>query len=268
MIFEEHLFFRKFSSIFDRVFFEQETGSTNDDIKSLIKHSSNSLTCFKAVERQSSGRGTHGKKWENAEKSMLFTVGVPLVKAVSMYQGVTLCIGFELVKVLQKHDIGAQLKWPNDLWYKQGKLGGILVEVAHSQDRTPHLIVGVGINLSRHPMRQENASGYAASDLTDSYELLDGNALLIDFACAIKRCIETFDESSLEILRLKWKDIDCFYNQSVSYTPVKGDALTVVNEGIDQLGRLRLRKGDTTLCVLDGVIRPMEKDREDDSFGC
>ncbi len=268
MFLNERQLFKDLSSIFDMVFIEEETGSTNDDIKRLIKHSSNSLSCFKTVERQFAGRGTHGKNWKNAEKSMLFTVGIPLAKSLSLYQGVTLCIGYELVIVLQKRYIDVRLKWPNDLWYKQGKLGGILVEVVHSQDRIPHLIVGVGINLSKPPMQLDNVAGYGASAVTDLYETLDCNALLIELAGAIKRCVDAFDESSLEILRLKWKDIDCFYNQSVSYTPVTGEAVTVLNEGIDRLGRLRLRKGDSTLYVMDGVIRPMKKDRENDGFGC
>lgn len=248
------------SSLFDFVFLEEETGSTNEDLKNLIKQSPKPLTSFKSVERQTSGRGSKGKKWENADKSMLFTLGVPLKLPVGHYQGITLTLGFEIVRVLQKHNMGVQLKWPNDLWYKNGKLGGILVEVAYSKDKTPHLIVGVGINLICRSSKIPCTSEYKASDLSDWYADFDRDTLIIELAKAIKQCIETFDKSSLELLMLKWKDIDCFYKQTMRYTPVTGESFTVVNEGIDQYGRLRLRKGDTTMYVLDGVIRPIKKD--------
>ena len=43
-------------------------------------------------------------------------------------------------------DIDIQLKWPNDLVYKNKKIGGILVESVNSDGKF-FVVIGVGINL-------------------------------------------------------------------------------------------------------------------------
>jgi BirA family biotin operon repressor/biotin-[acetyl-CoA-carboxylase] ligase len=44
-----------------------------------------------------------------------------------------------------------RLKWPNDLYVGNGKLGGILVEARWRQDTLDWIAVGVGINVTAPP---------------------------------------------------------------------------------------------------------------------
>jgi biotin-(acetyl-CoA carboxylase) ligase len=49
--------------------------------------------------------------------------------------GLSLAIGVAVIKALEIHGIvGADLKWPNDIYWQQRKLGGILVEVSGEAD--------------------------------------------------------------------------------------------------------------------------------------
>ncbi|MEJ2219045.1 MAG: hypothetical protein P8099_20860, partial [Gemmatimonadota bacterium] len=47
-----------------------------------------------------------------------------------------------LAETLKAYGVRLQLKWPNDLFYRDGKLGGILTEYVEE-----HLLVGVGVNV-------------------------------------------------------------------------------------------------------------------------
>ncbi|MCS7189456.1 MAG: biotin--[acetyl-CoA-carboxylase] ligase [Bacteroidia bacterium] len=39
------------------------------------------------------------------------------------------------------------IKWPNDIWCEQGKIGGILVESKQQGNRVSHAFIGVGVNV-------------------------------------------------------------------------------------------------------------------------
>jgi BirA family transcriptional regulator, biotin operon repressor / biotin---[acetyl-CoA-carboxylase] ligase len=66
------------------------------------------------------------------------------------WSGLSLAVGVSLAHSLHPE---VRLKWPNDLWLHQRKLGGILVETAatpaHPAVRQRLVVVGVGINIAR-----------------------------------------------------------------------------------------------------------------------
>jgi len=102
-----------------------------------------------AAEEQTAGRGRLGKGWHSrGGQSLTFSIVLPLAPAD--WSGLSLAVGVSLAQSLHP-DI--RLKWPNDLWLQQRKLGGILVETAShggsdaAQQRM--VVVGVGINIAR-----------------------------------------------------------------------------------------------------------------------
>ncbi|MBU4519539.1 MAG: biotin--[acetyl-CoA-carboxylase] ligase [Gammaproteobacteria bacterium] len=105
-----------------------------------------------AAEEQTAGRGRLGKGWHSkAGQSLTFSLALPLAPAD--WSGLSLAVGVSLAESLHPD---VQLKWPNDLWLHQRKLGGILVETASNGllagDATAHqrlVVVGVGINIAR-----------------------------------------------------------------------------------------------------------------------
>jgi len=51
-----------------------------------------------------------------------------------------------------------RLKWPNDLYIDQGKLGGILVEARWREQAVEWVAIGLGVNV-RAPTNVETAAG-------------------------------------------------------------------------------------------------------------
>ena len=90
------------------------------------------------ADHQSSGRGTHGRRWEAPPRTALLASFVLAPSAV-----LSLAAGVAAAEACGPQ---VRLKWPNDLLLDERKLGGILVEA------TPvKAVVGIGINLTWAP---------------------------------------------------------------------------------------------------------------------
>lgn len=96
------------------------------------------------AEVQTAGRGRMGKAWHtDAHQALTFSFGLPL--APHDWSGLSLVVGLSLARSLHPE---LRLKWPNDLWWHQRKVGGVLVETANIADRPERFVViGVGLNL-------------------------------------------------------------------------------------------------------------------------
>lgn len=114
------------------------------------------------AERQTAGRGRMGRVWQDGGvpeagelPSLMFSLGLPLVPAD--WSGLSLAVGLSLAESLDPDaQAGLGLKWPNDLWRQDCKLGGILIETAGGGATQPgqppvprYVVIGVGINVLR-----------------------------------------------------------------------------------------------------------------------
>ena len=95
---------------------------------------------------QTKGRGRQGKEWSSPPGNISFSIAyledsseIP----ISLIAGVISKLAIS--KALNVDEI--KLKWPNDLIYKNKKIGGILVE-KEIKGIYYKTIVGIGINLS------------------------------------------------------------------------------------------------------------------------
>lgn len=108
------------------------------------------------AERQTAGRGRLGKPWHSVQEgtrqdaappALTFSLGLPLAPAD--WSGLSLAVGLAAAQAL---DPRIRLKWPNDLWVEDRKLGGILIETAGIEagggaGAARYLVVGIGLNI-------------------------------------------------------------------------------------------------------------------------
>ena len=127
----------------------REIGSTNDEAKTKlteIKNPNDSLAIF--AEQQTSGRGRSGKTWESpANVNIYLSFGwFSSLKLIDL-EGLSLASGVEISNHLEPI-IGESLKikWPNDLFLSEKKVGGILVETISNKKGT-RIVIGVGLNV-------------------------------------------------------------------------------------------------------------------------
>lgn len=104
------------------------------------------------AERQTAGRGRMGRPWQSAQDadqpaSLTFSLGLPF--APRDWSGLSLAVGVSVADSLDANGAARiALKWPNDLWIDDHKLGGILIETAVlSGAAERYLVIGIGLNI-------------------------------------------------------------------------------------------------------------------------
>ncbi len=79
-----------------------------------------------AAELQTAGRGRQGRRWHALPgQSLTFSLLWHFERGIQALMGLSLVVAVALNRAFQRLGIsGVALKWPNDLLYAQGKLGG------------------------------------------------------------------------------------------------------------------------------------------------
>ena len=132
------------------------TSSTNDDAKGIIishKDSSNhSLPCVITAKEQTAGRGRHGRIWQSLDGNLYMSVVMPITCALSNAAELSFIMGLAVYDVLKSlsEAMNISLKWPNDVYIDDKKIGGILLE-SFPQIDDKCIVIGVGINVHDAP---------------------------------------------------------------------------------------------------------------------
>ncbi|HBN95442.1 MAG TPA: biotin--[acetyl-CoA-carboxylase] ligase [Firmicutes bacterium] len=125
-------------------------GSTNQFAKDLIKSGGPSGTVLWALE-QNEGKGRLGRSWDADQSSLTFSLMWQCPEK-EVPPNLTLAVGLGLVQSLSETTGLSELKvkWPNDFWIGERKLGGILTEAIHHRGDL-WIILGIGLNVNASP---------------------------------------------------------------------------------------------------------------------
>ncbi len=102
---------------------------------------------------QTAGRGQAGNSWESeAGKNLLFSTLLRYQRILATKQWrLSMLVAVALWDTLAKHlpQDKLSIKWPNDIYYGDKKLVGILIENSLSGSYVGYTIVGIGINVNQ-----------------------------------------------------------------------------------------------------------------------
>jgi len=122
--------------------------STNDLAKRLAREGSAEGTVIVA-EEQTEGRGTKGRTWHSPGGQGLYASVIlrprrPDLSLLPLTAGVA-C----LEAVREATGLRAALEWPNDIVWKNRKLGGILCEGEFLGNTVSFAVLGIGLNIGQ-----------------------------------------------------------------------------------------------------------------------
>src|SRR5688572_15276936 len=130
----------------------ESTASTNDVAARLAESGAEEGTIVVA-ERQTAGRGRHGRVWYSPPGAGLYaSVIVRPASGESHDENpaalLTLASGVAIAEAVRAvTGLPAQIKWPNDVLIGGRKLAGILAEAAVQAGALQFIVVGLGVNL-------------------------------------------------------------------------------------------------------------------------
>ncbi len=135
--------------------------STNSECRRRTKAGGLSNTVIWA-KNQTAGRGRYGRQWGSKEgnlhMSILMPISCELMEAAQLSFVTGLAV-HEVIESLSKKSnikVPLYLKWPNDIFIKEQKIGGILLESLISNNQQ-WIIIGLGLNIE-HVSNISNAS--------------------------------------------------------------------------------------------------------------
>lgn len=154
-----------------------ETDSTQDELRRRFpEHDNLSVT---AAVFQTAGRGQRGNRWTsgrglNLTFSMLLKFGEGGFPAlgVSRQFEITKAATLGVVSYLEGKGVEPSIKWPNDIYVRDKKICGMLVENVLDGDKLSHSFVGIGLNMNQREFDPSLTNPVSLSKLTgEEYDL-------------------------------------------------------------------------------------------------
>ncbi|MFO8000747.1 MAG: biotin--[acetyl-CoA-carboxylase] ligase [Marinilabilia sp.] len=129
----------------------EETASTSSYLKALLKERDLPECSVVITSNQTAGRGQPGNTWESLPgKNITFSIVLhPTMITASEQFILSKTVSVALTEVLEKIISPVYIKWPNDIYHKDRKLGGILIENALKGPVIDQCIAGIGINVNQ-----------------------------------------------------------------------------------------------------------------------
>jgi BirA family biotin operon repressor/biotin-[acetyl-CoA-carboxylase] ligase len=186
------------------------------------------------AELQTSGHGRRGSAWHQA-----FASGLALSYAVRpilhRFDGLAVALAVTVVGALETLGYaGVRLKWPNDLYFGEAKLGGLMVQAEGG--RTPRLVIGLGLNVHEAPALEDRAT--VALDQVAKPGLIR-NTLAAALARALSEGLERFGHEGFAGFADEYRRLDLLAGRAVRLT-TPGGLVNGVVRGVGAVGEIAI----------------------------
>ena len=195
------------------------------------------------AESQYAGRGQQQNRWHSEDgKNLTFSVllkptFLPLAQQFDLTRAISLGIINALAPLLGDQ---LKIKWPNDIYYADGKLGGILIENLVQGGQIKNSVVGIGLNINQEvfPLDVPNAVSLRQI-LRRDYDL---KILLSDICKNIEVSYLNLKAGKFDLVRKSYLERLYWLNERKMFK-AKGLAFEGTIESVKENGLLVLNNG-------------------------
>ncbi|MGM0376613.1 MAG: biotin--[acetyl-CoA-carboxylase] ligase [Bacteroidota bacterium] len=153
----------------------EQTESTSSYLKALLKQRRLPECSVVITNRQTAGRGQPGNAWiSNPGENLTFsTIFYPEMVDAQEQFIISKTVAVAITDVLGEIIPEVSIKWPNDIYHKDRKLGGILIENTLSGQSIDQAVAGIGININQMSFPQTLPNPVSLQQVTgQKHELL------------------------------------------------------------------------------------------------
>ena len=139
------------------------THSTNTLLKELIAKGQEPKFIYAGY--QTAGRGQTGNSWESEEgKNLLCSILLPPDKNLHFLNIAVSVAVYRTIRELGIRELA--IKWPNDIYWQDKKIAGILVENAIIGNEVKYSIAGIGLNINQTEFRSDATKPVSLKKIT------------------------------------------------------------------------------------------------------
>lgn len=217
--------------------------STNDIAAELFEKGLISPGTVVVTDHQISGKGQRGNAWKSTPgQNLTFSlVQVPDFLKVDQNFYLNIVTSLALTDVLMDFDESFTVKWPNDIYFKGRKIGGILIENSILSVKISCSVIGIGLNVNQlHFIDLENAIS-----LCQIFgKVFDLNELFNQMIKCLDNRWQALRNHEFESLKDTYLKRLYGYGEILQFE-VGGQKSEGRIEGIDAVGRLVVHTGGT-----------------------
>lgn len=146
-----------------KIIYLEELPSTNTFAISLLGPERPPEGTIIRTDFQSAGRGQPGNTWESERaKNLLFSIILyPEMISPGEQFLVSMAVSLGLHDFVGRHVPAPAIKWPNDIYVKDDKIAGILIESSTIGNKVQYMVTGIGLNIN-----QERFTGSAKNPVS------------------------------------------------------------------------------------------------------
>jgi BirA family biotin operon repressor/biotin-[acetyl-CoA-carboxylase] ligase len=215
--------------------------STNNYASELLKSQKLDEGTIIWAKSQVQGRGQKGNSWlSEDEKNITCSIVIsPNFLPIEMQFYLSVVTSVSIAEFLGRKIDDVKIKWPNDIYYKDLKLGGILVENSIIGATIKNSIIGIGININQSNFSDELPNPVSLINITmEEYNL----QTLLD---------EMSEHFLLNYERLKSGDLQRLKNEYLNYLYVYGEPQTYKDSNGEFTGKITDVMDSGELVILD-----------------
>lgn len=174
-----------------------ETNSTNNYIQTLCSKQKVDVFTTVVADFQTSGRGQRGNSWESEPcKNLLFSfVLFPEFLEARRQFLISQIVSLAIKEELETYTTDVSIKWPNDIYWKEKKICGMLIENDLMGRYINQSIAGIGININQESFHSSAPNPVSLQQITgkhyDIFEILKNIMLRIQSYYSLLRKNET-----------------------------------------------------------------------------
>jgi len=205
-----------------------------------IPYSSRTQLCI--AREQTKGKGQHGRDWSSQKDgSILFSLRKCFSEDTNL-NGLSLVIGMAIIKSIEAECqlSGLKIKWPNDVYFENQKLAGILME-NNIHKGLQYLVIGVGVNYQLNHTINIDTPWTDLSQIVKKLPNFD--KLTASFIKNILAMSKDFEFNGLASLLSEWSDYDMLKGVKIRSTESK-EVFEGKGDGISEYGALRISSPD------------------------
>jgi BirA family biotin operon repressor/biotin-[acetyl-CoA-carboxylase] ligase len=197
-------------------------------------------------ELQHAGRGRRGRHWiAPFGGSIALSMGWSFEDASRASPTLSLAVGVAVARALARAGArGIGLKWPNDIWLDDRKIGGVLLELRAEASGPAYIVIGVGLNVVLAPAAraQIESTGVRVAAVADACTTPPSrNFIAGAIIDELLSMLGDFERHGFAAFREAWTALDVLRDRPAQVV-MGATALSGTARGVDAQGALRLEQ--------------------------
>lgn len=233
----------------EKILYKATCTSTNTVAMQLISTQNVPEGTIVITDNQSEGRGQRENSWisepyKNLTFSLILYPNELIIKQSFSLNIITSLAIYQVLTPYITNDLF--IKWPNDIYYQNNKIAGILIENVIKGDKFTASVIGIGLNVNQINFNLPNVS---------SLFLICGHefnlpSLLLQITNLIQKKYKQLFSQGLDACKTEYIE-KLYWIKQKRIFQAQGNYFEGIIQGVDEIGRLSVLKDNNKLTYYD-----------------